>query len=181
MGRYYHKMPSHYILWLLTLGSGRTFYIKPFDKGFEWVKADEMAEIDIDGKLITGKGIIPGEKFIHLGVFRARKDVGSVIHVHPKYSIILSTVFAGSIVIVGQQSVHFTGQIPLYIDASLINTREQGDDVAKVMGTNPVLLMKNHASRSLGGPSKKPYSWPSVLNERHRITSWLASSESRVE
>lgn len=120
------------------------FYIKPYPSPFETVKAEEMVGIDIDGNNIDGKGQVPSEKFIHLGIFRARKDVGSVIHIHPTYSIILSTVFKGSIVTVGQQAVHFTGNIPYYTDASLINSKEQGDDVAKALGNNPVILMKNH-------------------------------------
>jgi L-ribulose-5-phosphate 4-epimerase len=120
------------------------FYIKPYPAPFETVKADEMVGIDIDGNTIEGKGQVPSEKFIHLGIFRARKDVGSVIHIHPTYSIILSTVFKGSIVTVGQQAVHFTGNIPYYTDASLINSKAQGDDVARALGNNPVILMKNH-------------------------------------
>ena len=120
------------------------FYMKPYDKAFELVKADEMAGIDIDGNLVDGKGWIPSEKFIHLEIFRARKDVGSVIHIHPDYSILLSTVFTGSIVTVSQHAVHFTGKIPFYTAGSLINTKEQGADVAKVLGNNSVILMKNH-------------------------------------
>lgn len=120
------------------------FYIKPWGSAFEWVKAAQMQGVDIDGNLIDGKGKMHSERVLHLEVFRARKDVGSVIHLHPNYSILLSTVFTGSIVTVGQQSVPFTGKIPFYTDPSLIQTKEQAIDVAKTMGNSPVVLMKNH-------------------------------------
>ena len=120
------------------------FYIKPQGTAFEWVKADQMQGLDIDGNLVDGKGRVHGEKYLHLEVYRARKDVGSVVHVHPMYSTILSTVFTGSIVTVGQQSVPFTGKIPLYTDPSLVNTKEKGVALAKLMGNSAVLLMENH-------------------------------------
>jgi ribulose-5-phosphate 4-epimerase/fuculose-1-phosphate aldolase len=120
------------------------FYIKPHGTAFEWVKADQMQGLDIDGNLVEGKGRVHGEKYLHLEVYRARKDVKSVIHLHPMYSTILSTVFTGSIVIVGQQSVPFTGKIPLYTDPSLVNTKEKGVALAKIMGNSQVLIMQNH-------------------------------------
>jgi L-fuculose-phosphate aldolase len=125
-------------------GEGGLFYIKPQYTAFEWVKADQMQGLDIDGNLVDGTGRVHGEKFLHLEIFRTRKDVGSVIHLHPTYSTILSTVFTGSIVIVGQQSVPFTGKIPLYTDPSLVNTKEKGVALAKIIGNSSVLLMENH-------------------------------------
>jgi ribulose-5-phosphate 4-epimerase/fuculose-1-phosphate aldolase len=125
-------------------GEDGLFYIKPHGTAFEWVKADQMQGLDIDGNLVEGTGNVHGEKFLHLEVFRARKDVGSVIHLHPTYSTILSTVFTGSIVIVGQQSVPFTEKIPFYADPSLVKPKEKGTALAKTMGNSPVLLMANH-------------------------------------
>ena len=125
-------------------GENGLFYIKPHGTAFEWVKGDQMQGLDIDGNLVDGKGRVHGEKYLHLEVFRARKDVGSVIHLHPTYSTILSTVFTGSIVVVGQQSVPFTGKIPLYTDPSLVNTKEKGVASAKLLGNSQVLLMENH-------------------------------------
>jgi ribulose-5-phosphate 4-epimerase/fuculose-1-phosphate aldolase len=125
-------------------GEGGLFYIKPQGTAFEWVKADQMHGLDIDGNLVEGKGRVHGEKYLHLEVYRARKDVRSVVHLHPMYSTILSTVFTGSMVIVGQQSVPFTGKIPLYTDPSLVNTKEKGVALAKTLGNSSVLLMQNH-------------------------------------
>lgn len=125
-------------------------YIKPWGTAFEWVKASEMQGMDMDGKLVDGKGRMHSERVLHLEIMKARKDVGSVVHVHPNYSILLSTVFTGSIVNVGQQSVPFTGKIPLYVDPWLIQTKEQAIEVAKTLGDSPVVLMKNHGITVVG-------------------------------
>ena len=125
-------------------------YIKPWGSAFEWVTANEMQGIDFDGKLVDGKGRMHSERVLHLEILKARKDAGSVVHVHPNYSILLSTVFTGSIVTVGQQSVPFTGKIPFYTDPWLIQTKEQAIDIAKTMGDKPVVLMKNHGITVVG-------------------------------
>jgi len=125
-------------------------YIKPWGSAFEWVTANEMQGIDFDGKLVDGKGRMHSERVLHLEILKARKDAGSVVHVHPNYSILLSTVFTGSIVNVGQQSVPFVGKIPFYTDPWLIQTKEQAIDIAKTMGDKPVVLMKNHGITVVG-------------------------------
>jgi ribulose-5-phosphate 4-epimerase/fuculose-1-phosphate aldolase len=125
-------------------GEGGLFYIKPHGTAFEWVKADQIQGLDIDGNLVEGKGRVHGEKFLHLEVYRARKDVKSVVHLHPTYSTILSTVFTGRIAVIGQQSVPFTGEIPLYTDPSLVNTKQKGVALAKLIGNSQVLMMQNH-------------------------------------
>ncbi len=125
-------------------------YIKPWGSAFEWVTANEMQGIDMDGKLVDGKGRMHSERVLHLEILKARKDGGSVVHVHPYYSILLSTVFTGSIVNVGQQSVPFTGKIPFYTDPWLIQTKEQAIEVAKTLGDSPVVLMKNHGITVVG-------------------------------
>jgi L-ribulose-5-phosphate 4-epimerase len=125
-------------------------YIKPWGSAFEWVTANDMQGIDFDGKLVDGKGRMHSERVLHLEAYKARKDVGSVIHVHPGYSILLSTVFTGSIVNVGQQSVPFVGPIPFYTDPWLIQTKEQASAIAKALGDKPVVLMKNHGITVVG-------------------------------
>lgn len=128
-------------------------YIKPWGSAFEKVKAEEMQGIDMDGNLQDGKGKLHSEIPLHLEILRARSDVKSVIHIHPYHSIILSSVFTGSISPVGQHAAAFTGEIPFYQDPSLIRTKEQGLEVVKVLGVKPVVLLKNHgiivAGRSL--------------------------------
>jgi ribulose-5-phosphate 4-epimerase/fuculose-1-phosphate aldolase len=120
------------------------FYIKPWGMAFEKVTARDMQGIDIDGKLIDGKGRMHSERVLHLEIYRNRKDVQSVIHVHPYYSILLSTVFKGDLTLVGQQSVPFTGKLPFYLPPDLIQTKAQAEEVARALADRPVILMKNH-------------------------------------
>ena len=46
--------------------------------------ADDICTIDLDGSLIEGKGKPPLEFHLHAGIYRARPEVGAIVHAHPQ-------------------------------------------------------------------------------------------------
>ncbi|MCX7858263.1 MAG: class II aldolase/adducin family protein [Deltaproteobacteria bacterium] len=153
---------AHRIIYMMGLAEDSTrghitaksddglYYIKPWGTAFEKVTAKEMQGLDIEGNLVDGRGRVHSEKYLHLEIYRARKDVGAIVHVHPFYSIILSTLFDGKLSTIAQQSVPFTGKIPIFVSPELIQTKELGQAVAKTLGDAPLLLMKNHGITVVG-------------------------------
>ena len=125
-------------------------YVKPWGVGFEEVRAQDFQGLDLDGNLLEGEGRIHSELTLHLEVYRKRKDVSSVVHVHPYYSILLSSVFKGKLTIIGQHGVRFTGKIPFYTSPELIHSKKQGEKLAQSLGDRPVVLMKNHGITAAG-------------------------------
>ena len=125
-------------------------YIKPWGVGFEEVKARDFQGLDIDGNLLEGKGKVHSEVVLHLEIYRRRPDVLSIAHVHPFYSILLSSVFKGKINIVSQHGVHFSGRIPFYPSAGLIQSKEHAEKLAQTLGNKPVVLMRNHGLTAVG-------------------------------
>lgn len=52
---------------------------------------DEIVKVNLQGEVLEGTA--PSmEMGMHLAMYRARKDVGAVIHAHPTYAIALSTL-----------------------------------------------------------------------------------------
>ena len=131
-------------------GEDGLFYIKPWGMGFEKVKARDFQGVDLDGNLREGKGKMHSERVLHLEIFRKRKDVMSVAHVHPYYSILLSAVFKGRISVVSQHGVRFVGKIPFHPSAGLIQTKELAESLVATLGDRPVVLMKNHGITTAG-------------------------------
>jgi len=128
-------------------------YIKRWGIGFEEVTARNLLCVDMEGKVLEGKGRVHSELPIHAEIYRKRKDIVSVIHVHPLHCVLLSSVYDGRLNIVGHSGMHFSGGIPFYDSVDLVRTKEQGLAVAEVMGDKLFVLMKNHgivtAGRSL--------------------------------
>ena len=125
-------------------------YIKPWGVGFKEAKAKDFQGLDMDGNLVEGKGRIHSELILHLEIYRQRKDVFSIAHIHPYYSILLSSLFTGGISIVTQKGVRFTGKIPFFRSASLIQSKEPAQKLAQILGEGPLVLMKNHGITMVG-------------------------------
>ncbi len=119
-------------------------YVKPWGVGFQEVRADDFQGVDREGILLEGAGRIHSELILHLEIYRKRKEVLSILHVHPYYSILLSSVFKGKIDVVSQHGVRFAGKIPFYASAALIQSKEPAEQLAQLLGDRPVILMKNH-------------------------------------
>ena len=119
-------------------------YVKPWGMGFQDVRAGDLQGVDGEGRLMEGRGRIHSELVLHLEIYRQRPDVQSVIHVHPCYAVLLSSVFTGKIKTISQQGVRFTGEIPFFTSAALIQSREQAEHLARTRGSQSVVLMKNH-------------------------------------
>ena len=128
-------------------------YIKPWTLGFEEVTARDLLSADLEGNRVEGEGRLHAELAIHLGIYRKREDVFSVVHIHPLYSVMLSSLFDGRLKIIGQNGMHFGEEIPFYESEDLIRSEQQGAELAQVMGDKLFVLMRNHgivtAGRSL--------------------------------
>src|SRR5918995_5887889 len=71
-----------------------TFLINPRFAGILAEPAD-ICTVNFDGKRIAGKGPIPSETKIHAAVYHGRDDVGSVLHCHARYSILVGLLDTG--------------------------------------------------------------------------------------
>jgi L-fuculose-phosphate aldolase len=124
-------------------GDGR-IYIKPWGVDFEEVEAGDFQAVDKDGNLVEGQGRIHSEIPIHLEIYRRRRDVSSIAHVHPYYAVLLSSVFKGKIHVLSHHATLFSGKIPFYTPTELVQSKQQGAKLALALGDRPVVLMKNH-------------------------------------
>ncbi len=127
----------------------------------EFITRDDIVELTLDGKPVREERCaLYLERFIHGGIFEARPDVVAVVHAHaedilpfgltnatPMRPVIHSGSFIGPHVPVWDIADKF-GDTNL-----LVANVEQGRDLAKALGQNPVALMRGHgfaaAARSL--------------------------------
>src|SRR3990172_6337577 len=83
--------------------------------------SEDLLLFDMEGRKLSGKGDPPGEFPIHLEIYRARPDVGSIIHYHGLYATSFTT---------SEQTlrpIHVLGSIfndgiPVYGDPQLVTS-----------------------------------------------------------
>jgi len=87
---------------------------------------------------------------IHSCIFRARPDVQSVVHVHPKYSTLLSTLGRQIKPMVQEGARLVLDDIPVYPRMKIITTDEEGTAVANTLGEGSVVLLFAHGAVTVG-------------------------------
>ena len=127
------------------LPGSNTFYIHPFLLARSEVKPDDLIEVDLEGKALSGQGKIPDETPIHAAVYQRRSDVNSIIHLHPHYSIIPGIVGRDLLTVCHHGSI-FGAVVPLYPDSQKIVNFVQANRMADILGTSRAVVMRGHGA-----------------------------------
>jgi HCOMODA/2-hydroxy-3-carboxy-muconic semialdehyde decarboxylase len=123
------------------------------------VTADDVMRFNLDGSPAGGDERVPYlERFIHGSIYRARPDVGAVVHSHSAAVIPFGIVAGAQLRPVFHMSSFLRGAAPVFEirDAAgpdndmLVRDEALGDALAGTLGENPVVLMRGHGSTTVG-------------------------------
>lgn len=157
-------------------GDPERFLMKPAGIGIEEMRPDNIITVDIEGKKVDGAMPRHNEVYIHSEVLRARSDVNCVIHSHPMHAVAFSSL-GRPLVAVGNSSVHFTGgRLPIFSETTdLIISQERGSAVARRLGKEAALILRNHGIVATGGSIEEAV-WTAIKLERACQLQLLAES-----
>ncbi len=109
---------------------------------------DDICTIDFDGNVIEGNGKPPLEFHLHAGVYKARPDVESVVHAHPKWSTFLTIVGESYQPVYAQGSLVYP--LPVLDSPNSINNPTMAKRLTDALGDRPAALMKSHGAVTVG-------------------------------
>jgi ribulose-5-phosphate 4-epimerase/fuculose-1-phosphate aldolase len=108
------------------------------------IQGDDLVTVDFNYRKIDGRRDLHGELPIHIEIYRARKDVHSIVHTHPLYA----TAFSATEQIlrpVNNEGVLFAKPLPYFDkETDLIVAPAQGISLSETLGDAKAVLMKNH-------------------------------------
>jgi len=141
----------------LTLGHvsarrpvGDSYYLKSKGLGLEEVTPDDVVGLDLNGGRIWGQGEVHLEAPLHTEVYRARPDVGAVVHTHPPMTTALGATTAG-LEFLNHDGVLFPAGVGTFEETpELITMPLQGEAVAKALGMRRAVLLRNHGVLVVG-------------------------------
>jgi L-fuculose-phosphate aldolase len=110
----------------------------------------DIVTIDLEGRLVEGKDEPPSEYPIHTRIYCARPDVNCVAHLHPRTSTVFSIAGKPILPVFTAGAIFPRAGVPVYQDPALIHTREAGDALAKVLGSECAALMRGHGAVCVG-------------------------------
>lgn len=104
----------------------------------------DLVELDAEGARVSGTGRAPLEFHIHTEIYRRRPDAGAVIHLHPRWSTLLTSVGAPYQPVFAQGAL--LGEVPVFEDPMSISTRAMGEALAATLGAGHAVLLRAHGA-----------------------------------
>lgn len=123
--------------------------ITPSRVPYHRLTADDILVIDFEGDPVEGEGVPSSETLAHLAVYRARADVGAVIHTHSIYASALAVAGLEIPPLVDEQVVALGGSVPI-AEYAMSGSQELADKACAVLGEGNAVLLRNHGVLGVG-------------------------------
>lgn len=130
--------------------------ITPSGKCKGEIEEDDLLEVDLTGKLLSGKNKISTEAKIHLLAYQKRKDIAAVIHCHPIYATAFATAGEGFTRPVFPEVILSLGKVPLCKYATP-STDALPDSMLPFIDYSWAMLFENHGAVTFGKNLKGAY------------------------
>lgn len=143
------------------------------NKGF--LKPAQLVVVDLDGRPATrGAGKPSSEVRVHLAAYRARPEVGAVVHAHPPTAVALTLAGVSLAQCLVPEAIVALGEVPTASYATP-STDALALGVQRLLADHNVVMMDRHGSVTLGADPFEAYDRLESLEHTARIT-WLARS-----
>jgi ribulose-5-phosphate 4-epimerase/fuculose-1-phosphate aldolase len=126
-------------------GRDGQYLILPYGLHWSEARASELIVFDEQGRVLEGSGTLElSAQCIHAPIHRIT-GARVVLHTHQTWAMALNMIDDNRLLPASQTAAFFDGQIAYDDDyTGLAATLEEGERLARAMGTRPIVFMKNH-------------------------------------
>ncbi len=122
--------------------------ISPSHVPYERMEPEQVSVVDLKGNLL--EGLTPSTELpMHLAVYRARKEVGAVVHAHPVCACALAAVGLGIPPFLEEVVVLFGGEVEV-AEYAPPGSAELAGNVVRALGRKNAVLLSNHGTLCCG-------------------------------
>ncbi len=134
----------------LPARSGQELYlITP--TGTQYKEMTEADLVAVDGELepVEGEGVPSSESQLHLAIYRARSDIGAVVHTHPVHATALAVASRPLPPVADEMVVSVGGQVEVAAYA-FPGSEELARAAVVALGDRAAVLLRNHGLCGVG-------------------------------
>ncbi len=122
--------------------------------------------VDLDGRVLEGKGEITSEKDLHLSIYKKFPETKVILHSHSPFTTAFFNYFSG-LDIFSFEAEFYLGKVPVVEQHTPTVTDIQ--PVISVLETSKIAVLKRHGVVSVGENFKEPFSLIELLEEQCKI------------
>ncbi len=145
-------------------GEEGVYLINPYGMMYEEITASSLFKVDFSGKVLGGPdfgslgySVNRAGAVIHSAIHEARHDVGCVVHTHSWASMAVSSLECG-VLPLNQTSMRFL-KIAYHDYEGVVLLDTEKASLVKDLGTNNVLMLRNHGALVAGVTIGEAFNW----------------------
>ena len=145
-------------------------YMTPSAMPYHTIVEEDVVVVRLaDGAVVEGFRKPTVEKELHLGVYRNRPEIRSVIHTHPVYSQVFAVLHQSIPPIIDEAAQALGGEV-VTAEYALPGTQALADNTIKALGKDKMAcLLANHGAVCLGKTLDKAFKTCAVLEMTAQI------------
>lgn len=155
---------------LLPEEDRRLLAITPHGRDYDLLIVDDIQVIDFEGDAVEGELAPSVETMLHVGIYKARKNINAVIHTHSVFASVLSVVGLEIPAILDDQVTFIGGEIKLARYA-LPGSRELVDNAVAALEERNAVLLPNHGAVGIGRTMREAFTVCELLEKTAKIYS----------
>jgi len=134
---------------LVSLGGNDLLVITPTSRYYDSLIEDDMPVVDLDGRVVDGKLAPSSELKLHLAVYRARRDVGAVVHTHSVHASALAIARVGIPAVLEEEVALLGGEIKV-AEYGASGSEELARNAVRALGDRNAVILANHGAVGVG-------------------------------
>lgn len=135
------------------------------------MRPEDMVVVDTEGELVEAA---PGcmqcfEIKMHSCVYRAYPEVQSVVHVHPRYTVLMSVLQSRLVPMCNEGSALVREPLPVWRHNKLVQSDKEGSEVADLLKSSRAALLLGHGAVTKGDSMEQSFMAMYQLEEQARM------------
>jgi len=149
-------------------GGRELLAITPSSRHYDSLGVDDIQVIDFEAKPVAGNLSPSMETMLHIGIYRARKNVNAVIHTHSVFASAISVAGMDIPAILDDQVAFLGGEIKLAKHA-LAGSQEQVANVLAALEDRSAVLLPNHGAVGTGRTVRDAFTAGELIEKTAKI------------
>lgn len=127
----------------------------------------QIAMMDFEGNSLSS--IRPSSEWkLHVEVYKLRKDIRAIAHLHPPYSIVVSTLLEEELPIMTPEAEVYLKKIPI-VPFKPAGSWELARETAKYLEAYDAVIMENHGVVTVGKSLREAYYKTELVEESAKL------------
>ncbi len=152
-------------------GGDGLLLITPSQQPYDRMKSEDLVAVDFAGDLVEGELIPSTETLTHVGVYRARSDVGAVVHTHSVYASVLAVAGLDLPPVIDELVVAVGGAVRV-ADYGFPGSEELAEKACIALEDRGAVILRNHGLLGVGATPEQALGVCELVERAAQIFVW---------